>query len=59
MLGLTRRSGETIILETPEGDQVQITVLGVKGNHVRIGTEEPADVNIVREELLQENCGSG
>jgi len=52
VLILTRRLGETIIIETPAGEQISITVLEVKGNQVRIGTKAPDDISIVREELL-------
>jgi carbon storage regulator len=52
MLILTRRPGETLIIETTAGEQITATVLGTKGNQVRIGTDAPADVSIVREELL-------
>jgi len=53
MLILTRRPGETLIIETPAGEQIKVTVLHVKGNQVRIGTEAPDDIQIVREELLE------
>ncbi len=53
MLILTRRPGETIIIETPAGERIQVTVLGIKGNQVRVGTEAPEDVQIMREELLE------
>ena len=49
MLILTRRIGETLNI----GDDVQVTVLGIKGNQVRIGMHAPADVSIVREQLLE------
>jgi carbon storage regulator len=52
MLILPRRPGETLIIETPAGEQITVTVLGVKGNQVRIGTDAPDDIAIVREELL-------
>ena len=52
MLILTRRVGESIIIETPAGERITVTVLGVKGNQVRIGTDAPDDVSIMREELL-------
>jgi len=52
MLILTRRVGETTIIELPTGEQIEVTVLGVKGNQVRIGTPAPDNIPIVREELL-------
>jgi carbon storage regulator len=53
ILILTRRPGETIIIELPTGEQIQVAVLGVKGNQVRIGTQAPDDIQIMREELLE------
>lgn len=47
MLILTRRVGETLIV----GDDVVITVLGVKGNQVRIGINAPKEISIHREEI--------
>jgi carbon storage regulator len=47
MLILTRRIGETLII----GDDVNITVLGVKGNQVRLGINAPKDVSVHREEV--------
>ncbi|OOG28122.1 carbon storage regulator [Thioalkalivibrio denitrificans] len=47
MLILTRRVGETLMI----GDQVSVTVLGVKGNQVRIGINAPKDVAVHREEI--------
>lgn len=47
MLILTRRVGETVMI----GDEVTVTVLGVKGNQVRIGVNAPKDVPVHREEI--------
>ena len=47
MLILTRRVGETLMI----GDNVTVTVLGVKGNQVRIGVNAPKDVAVHREEI--------
>jgi carbon storage regulator len=47
MLILTRRVGETLMI----GDEVTVTVLGVKGNQVRIGVNAPRDVAVHREEI--------
>jgi carbon storage regulator len=53
MLILTRREGETLIIELPTGERIAVTVLSVKGNQVRFGTDAPDDIAIVREELLE------
>ena len=49
MLILTRRVGETLMI----GDVVTVTVLGVKGNQVRVGINAPKDVAVHREEIFQ------
>lgn len=49
MLILTRRVGETLMV----GDKVTVTVLGVKGNQVRIGVNAPKDVAVHREEIYE------
>jgi carbon storage regulator len=52
MLFLTRRLGETPIFELPTGETIEVTVLEINGSQVRLGTEAPEQVHIIREELL-------
>jgi carbon storage regulator len=49
MLILTRRVGEAIMI----GNDVTVTVLGVKGNQVRVGVNAPRDVAVHREEIFE------
>lgn len=47
MLVLTRKLNERIVV----GDNIRITVVGIRGNHVRLGIEAPPEVTILRDEL--------
>ena len=49
MLILTRRVGESIVI----GDDITATVLGVKGNQIRLGVNAPKEVSVHREEIYQ------
>ncbi len=49
MLILTRRVGETVVI----GNDVDITVLGVKGNQVRLGVKAPREISVHREEIYR------
>jgi carbon storage regulator len=49
MLILTRRVGESLMI----GDNVNVTVLGIKGNQVRLGVNAPKEVSVHREEIYQ------
>ena len=49
MLILTRRVGETLVI----GNDITVTVLGIRGNQARLGIEAPKDVSVHREEIYR------
>tara|TARA_B100002003_G_scaffold189273_2_gene178056 strand:+ start:8014 stop:8202 length:189 start_codon:yes stop_codon:yes gene_type:complete len=53
MLILTRRTGETIVIETPSGEVVEVTVLGNSGPQIRMGVTAPKHTSIDREEIYK------
>ena len=59
MLKLSRRIGETVVLELPTGEQIDVVLLEVKGSQARLAFDAPAEVHIVREELLYEDQAAG
>ena len=52
MLVLARKTGESLIIQTSTGEEIEIVVLKIKGNQVQIGTEAPCDVSVYREEVF-------
>ena len=53
MLVLTRKIGESLIIQTSTGEEIEIVVLGIKGKQVQLGTEAASDVTVLREEVLE------
>ena len=49
MLVLTRKSGESLII----GENIEITIVSVRGNQVKIGVQAPEDVSVYRKELYE------
>ena len=54
MLVLTRRIGESLIIRTSTGEEIEVVVLGTNGKQVKLGTEAASDVTVLREEVLEE-----
>lgn len=50
---INRRLGESIVMELPTGEPIEVTVVGVEGNQVRLGTDVPKYLPVVRSELLE------
>ena len=53
MLVLTRKIGESLIIQTSTGEEIEIVLLSIKGNQAQIGTEAASDVTVLREEVLE------
>ena len=53
MLIVTRRSSESIVIELPTGERTAVAVVRIKGSQVRLGTDAPKHLPVVREELLE------
>ena len=53
MLVVTRRPGEAIVIELSTGELIELVVLSIKGNQVKLGTDAPKQLPVVREELLE------
>jgi carbon storage regulator len=53
MLGVTRRPGESIVIELPTGELIEVLVVRINGKQVRLGTDAPKHLPVVREELLE------
>lgn len=54
MLVLTRRVGESVVMTTADGQEIEMKVLGQIGNQVRLGFEADKSIDIVRSELLDD-----
>jgi len=54
MLVVIRRPGESIVIELPTDECIAVTVVRIKGNQVRLGTNAPKHLPAVREELLEQ-----
>ena len=53
MLAITRRPGETIVIELPTGEQIRVAIARVRGEQVRVAIDAPKHLPVVREELLE------
>jgi carbon storage regulator len=53
MLVVTRRPGESIVIELPTGERKKVAILAVKGNQVRLGTEAQEHLPVMRSELVE------
>ena len=58
-LMLSRQRGEKVVIGPPGGPQVVLTVLEVRGHAIRLGIEAPAEVPVVRGEVMERQKGGG
>jgi len=56
MLNLTRRPNESIVITTADGQEIEVIVLSVKGNQVRLGISADESIEILRAELLDSDA---
>lgn len=56
MLNLTRRPNESVVITTTDGQKIEVVVLGVKGNQVRLGIAADESIEILRAELLDSDA---
>ena len=57
MLVLTRRNGEELVLSDQDGLRIEVSVLRISGNSVRLGINAPGSVSVLRAELEGEDAG--
>jgi len=54
MLVLTRKIGESLIIQTSTGEEIEVVLLSTKGNQAQLGTVAASDVTVLREEVLEQ-----
>jgi len=53
MLVLSRKIGESLVIQTATGEEIEVIVLEIKGNQARLGTEAEKSISVFREEVLE------
>jgi carbon storage regulator len=57
-LALSRRPGQSIVIETPRGEYIEITLTGIHNNSARMSIDAPRDVTIDRKEIYKQKYGA-